>query len=600
MERQTVTVKGKPLEVVKIDVAWMEENYELFRQEYFSNLDMPPVEDMRFKVEVGRHKNWWGYAQYNGPSWIRIRAGEVYHPGSGENINRVTPEAMRAMGFESDTLERKYVARNVQSWVPSYPARYSSFTIALNNEDFLPEVLFEGTLVHEMVHIATMRNRLWDGGKSNAHDGWFKKIGEYITRASGGRYEIQRYVTKSEASMKTDIGLAMKGVGEGCLVRFVLTDEIETRSFDRGGGTYSMYYVAENPEAAASFVEAVKRNPGVIDYSRFKHMYPFINRHGYRFSARIKRADMYEMNRSAVETPQKVVLMDGEWNFIHHKVVNIETSEGERTERYAVVGNKWVKWIGDRAIKVSGGKPEFPITDNWIRAWTAYGNGDRPGNAVMRVMQGSGFLNWVGTVDFLGGSTGQTSEAPSAKKEESAATAPVFHVGEDPREYAKALSPGARKAFYSNFFDWYHRVVDSSGNVNDAFERFDLTPFLKDNLNDENRGILGDQRLALMSLYIDRFSKNGTPEWMKHWNDPVEAKESVLLPCDYSDEDRMAVITEGLLGDMLGRAGRAVKGAVKEVGNWFYRLVDRVKASVWNDEVDVQEHGDGTVTITMT
>lgn len=575
MERETRIINGKQLEVVKIDEAWMRENYELFRQEYFSDIDMPTAEEMHFLTNLGKYsrRRWWGWAQVEGLRWQKMRGTETrYNPQIERGINSLKPGTM---GFPTGSLQDRFIKRNLRSWVTGetkygpYSEEYGKdgkYTIAVDSTDWMPELLFEGVLVHEMVHIACFKNRLWQGGMES-HDGWFRQIGEYVTQKSGGRYNIERYVTKEESATRTEIRMSDNGTDDAAVVCFSLSEDIETVGTRLWESTGVLWYWLPSRDEAKAFAAKALQNPGYLDFGRRKHLYPF-----------------YSNRRQCKSKIAKATVFDcGTKHLVHNKTA-------------------WVEWLVKRCIKATAdGGPSSVITDNLIKIWGT--NLDpRSGRCALNKLWNEGVIS---NKEVVGNPAPQSpyirqdgmeatapkaadkpesTESPEPPKEET----PEFRCGEDPREYLSKLRPEQRRAFYELFFDWYK----GQGEYSEGGEKGSASyqnQFTKQEVEEwGSRNLPGRPEQDVLMSYV-----LWTMPQSKWLDAPSEVAAAESWDLNLTDEQRMAVITESMLGRFFGKAYETAK-------DWLSSLVDRVKASLWDDTVKVEKNEDGTMTVTVT
>lgn len=280
MQRKIVSVDGKELEVVKVDGAWMRERYEEFRLKYFSEIEMPTGRGISL-VPTPRLGRVWGRAYVSG--WAR----KSYEQDAGR-----LPDG--TMGFQSGSLEGRYVEKRTRGFILTNP-KEASYQIRLNTVHWLPEVVFEGVLVHEMVHIACYRNRLWQGLR-NAHDGWFRKFGEYVTEASGGKYRIERYVSKEDIRQRDGIrrSIMSEDAESGWAVAFKVVGD-EELPLSMQGYPYMWYWIPRY-EQVNGFLARASMGMDFLDTGR---SHPFS---GFR----IDFATVFEVSPDNVENPGKI------------------------------------------------------------------------------------------------------------------------------------------------------------------------------------------------------------------------------------------------------------------------------------------------------
>lgn len=135
-----------------------------------------------------RLKHCWGKA-----GWWRSKHGDT--------------EKVNSWG-SAKPVPAQYVTKEMQFPVWKWNGTYSQedcprTTIHLRATKWLPEVLYENTLIHEMCHIYCYLNGLWAG--EGGHDGWFRMISEKIKTATNGKYEILARVSDDASELCRDI-----------------------------------------------------------------------------------------------------------------------------------------------------------------------------------------------------------------------------------------------------------------------------------------------------------------------------------------------------------------------------------------------------------
>ena len=174
------------------DENWLRENYELFLSEYFSGGRMPANITL---LTSTRLRGTWGWAGWRGAyRWRRAYDTE-------DGVNGLES---KEMGW-GPGLDGSHIHRNSKGQVLIAPEN-ASYTIKIKNVDFLPECIYEDTLIHEMCHIFCYCNKLWTG---EGHDGYFLRLSEYIKRKSNGNYDITRYVKKEHQEMADKVSRAL-------------------------------------------------------------------------------------------------------------------------------------------------------------------------------------------------------------------------------------------------------------------------------------------------------------------------------------------------------------------------------------------------------
>lgn len=133
-------------------VSWMKEKYKIFRQQWFSEYDIPEIPVDRFSTKLTRDE-------------VQLKL-----------FNKDDP-----IGFET------YCTVNSN---PD-PAKRVNFQIALNVRYRDDEHAFETTLIHEMCHLVCDFNGLPDG--KNFHEKDWAKLAKKITKESKGYYKIEQY-----------------------------------------------------------------------------------------------------------------------------------------------------------------------------------------------------------------------------------------------------------------------------------------------------------------------------------------------------------------------------------------------------------------------
>lgn len=185
MERKTIQYAGKDLEVIIPDEEWMREKYSQFRAMFFSDGFMP--ESIRLNIDNSL-KHSWGVAEY----WDSKMGDSGMFTVEKSRI-RIPPE---------------YVSRNSPSMMWLYNGTYPidqhpMVGIKVRATKWLPEEVYENTMVHEMCHVFCYLNGLWTGG--NGHDGYFMVLSKKIGEASGGKYKVLSKVSDEEHNLCSDI-----------------------------------------------------------------------------------------------------------------------------------------------------------------------------------------------------------------------------------------------------------------------------------------------------------------------------------------------------------------------------------------------------------
>lgn len=460
----------------------MRENYELFRQEYFSGVKMPSSITLEPTTRMTRA---WGKAWWHGV------CKRLYAHESGR-LN--SPD----MNFDNDFLERSYIKRNIRKKMLVYPDS-ATYRIQLDVRDFLPEVVYEGVLVHEMVHICCYCNRLWAG---EGHDGWFRKIGDYITKKSGGRYNIQRYISKDEVADRERIkGAVMtEDSNSGWVVKFVLSQDLQSRGTRRWNITDSMFYWIDRQEQVDGFLAKASMDPAFLDTGRKKHLFPFKYDYGTKqCHAKITKAVLYEVN------PDNI---------------------GEERKKH------WAKWVRDKCLvgNPAGGNP--PITDVEIAKWEKLA-------VAARQLVDAGAMRRVSVMEDLFSEERPKQETGVAAVEDKPAVqeAPKApEQGQDPIETVKAMPPDERKRFFSGFYPWYKGLdMQQKG-------------MLEDNGRVRHPGWTEQQ--VFVDYYLRKFHVSEIP-----------TVESIGL----DEDDELEMIAESLLGRMYDKAKDWLRSLVDRV-----------------------------------
>lgn len=180
MERQTVTIDGQEIEAVKVDEEWIRQKYDEFRSTYFSNWVMPSSDKISFQVGSKMLKTF-GMFKYRFPNGT---------------LKRVYPEEAPV------ATPSEFISRRIKSRVWFGKGEPVRLVIRLKTSDFMPEAIYENVLIHEMTHVVVKFNMMWSG---EAHDGWFKKIAEYIRNASSGKYVVERHVPEQDLKIVLQI-----------------------------------------------------------------------------------------------------------------------------------------------------------------------------------------------------------------------------------------------------------------------------------------------------------------------------------------------------------------------------------------------------------
>lgn len=184
VRRKTAVVDNRPTDVILPDSEWMAEKYREFSSRFFSIHKVPDVDSGIIGLSIsGRMKRSWGMAYFYGS-----RCGG----------------ACKCKVEEAPSPKPSHVGRNVPGfvWIRGRSVGEPRMAIRMSGKSFLPERVWEGVLVHEMVHIACYWNGLWTG---EGHDGWFVDISDEIRDASGGEFDIQRFIGREEMLARDDI-----------------------------------------------------------------------------------------------------------------------------------------------------------------------------------------------------------------------------------------------------------------------------------------------------------------------------------------------------------------------------------------------------------
>lgn len=135
-------------------VSWMKEKYKIFRQQLFSEYEMPEIPVDRFSTKKTRDE-------------VQMKL-----------FNKDNP-----IGYQTYSYGNDDDYDNPETWV--------NFQIALNTRYRDDEHGFETTLVHEMCHLACDYNGLPQG--KTFHEAEWAKLAKKITKKSNGYYKIEQY-----------------------------------------------------------------------------------------------------------------------------------------------------------------------------------------------------------------------------------------------------------------------------------------------------------------------------------------------------------------------------------------------------------------------
>ncbi len=504
MQRKIVNVNGKDLEAVIVDPAWMRQKYEQFRGMFFSTVRMPDVGDISLEVST-RMKRAWGRAWWKDFVNRSTRQRAQYD----QNRDVISDETKDAWGMKQKWLEGEYVRRNIKCKIPNNPDTLKC-RIQLNTREFLPEVVYEGVLVHEMVHVCCYCNRMWTG---EGHDGWFRKIGDYITNASDGKYKIERYVSQDDIDIRDMIrdGVTSASDKDGWVIRLHLDKPIDYHTRTKWFRTKSMWYWISNVNQINGFLAKASMNPD-----------KFLNVNSLNFvDLGINSATIYEAIRSNISDPRK---------------------------------QNWVQYVRDRCLEGNpAGNP--PFNDNIIAKWNRLDGCDR-------FLEEAGALKKRETVTdlFKGAEVAKEPEAETMAADAPAEPTPEPNppAEQDPMERIKAMSSEERKRFFDGFYPWYKS----------------LDPQQKGML--EDNGHLKHPDWSFQQVLADYYFR-------KFFDSPVQQTMDFGESFDYTDNQKLGMLTESLLGRMYDRAK-----------DWFKNLISSVFSSLWGSE-RIIDNGDGTV-----
>lgn len=512
MERRKVQIDGVEIEVIRPDRIWLQENYELFLSEFFAGGRMPDYIDL---LTSTRLRGTWGWAGWRGTYKWR------YAFDRDDGVNGLESEEM---GWHPG-LNGSYVHRNSKGKILLAPER-AKYHIKLKNVDWLPEYIYEDTLIHEMCHIFCYYNKLWAG---EGHDGYFLRLAEYIKRKSNGKYNITRYVKKEFGSMADKVAKALgtdensehpKDGEQSFVIAVTLDDVIYDESTDDGTNTIWIN-AGDNFDAAKVMAERISSD----------RMRSIFNANDFAFY--VDDADVEEV---------LIYVTDKEWMRKHTPV--------PRNVRCSMTNKKNWRWIS-RSI-------DWLISNGWIECVWDSNADDAPGQ----------------TPDL------EPAPAPEPKSilEPKSEPEPVFAPAPEPdqkpetagtewnpsdgspMDYIRSLPPDRRMPTFKAFTAWFG------------------------NLDDDKRERLGDLRM--------RSPEMDERDWWLGWFLRNEFHRDVEESLDYTDEQKLAMLTEGIIGRTYERAKRWLEGLASKVkSSLFGKQQVRFTGEVDEDGNEIAEVG---------